>query len=149
MVEFTMNNGTRYVNGIMLDEYFVANFLDALTKKVNGDNANFILQKLGNVDFNFMELLGEISSAKEIKELAEKLKKTEKRLDMKKQELRTAREARQKAVEEKKILSNDIYNYISALRYYEDTLEAMGCRRDILMKEDLGKIFDDEEDGWE
>jgi uncharacterized protein (DUF342 family) len=149
MVGFTMNNGTRYVNGIMLDEYFVANFLDALTKKVNGDNANFILQKLGNVDFNFMELLGEISSAKEIKELAEKLKKTEKRLDMKKQELRTAREARQKAVEEKKILSNDIYNYISALRYYEDTLEAMGCRRDILMKEDLGKIFDDEEDGWE
>ena len=68
---------------------------------------------------------------------------------MKIQELTKAREARTKAVTEKRILSNDIHNYISALRYYEDTLEAMGCRRDILKKEDLGKIFDDEEDGWE
>ena len=143
-----MDDGTLYVNGIMLDGHFVANFLDALTKKVNSDNANFILQKLGNGDINFMELLGEIGSAKEIKELAEKLKKSEKNLTMKIQELTKAREARTKAVTEKSIFSNDIHNYISALRYYEDTLEAMGCRRDILRKEDLGKIFDDEEDGW-
>lgn len=143
-----MDDGTLYVNGIMLDGHFVANFLDALTKKVNSDNANFILQKLGNGDINFMELLGEIGSAKEIKELAEKLKKSEKNLTMKIQELTKAREARTKAVTEKRTLSNEVHNYISALRYYEDTLEAMGCRRDILRKEDLGKIFDDEEDGW-
>ena len=136
-----MDDGTLYVNGIMLDGHFVANFLDALTKKVNSDNANFILQKLGNGDINFMELLGEIGSAKEIKELAENL-------TMKIQELTKAREARTKAVTEKRTLSNEVHNYISALRYYEDTLEAMGCRRDILRKEDLGKIFDDEEDGW-
>ena len=52
-------------------------------------------------------------------------------------------------LDKNRVLSNDIHNYISAVRYYEDTLESMGCRRDILRREDLGKIFDeDEEDGW-
>jgi chromosome segregation ATPase len=133
----------------MLDEYFISTFLEALTKKVNSDNANFILQKLGSGDINFMELLGEIGSKKEIQDLTEKLKSVEKSITDKNRVIDRLRGDKRTLVSKKRTLEDDLNHYISAIRYYEDTLESMGCRRDILRRKDLGKIFnEDEEDGW-
>lgn len=144
-----MDNGVRIVNGTMLEESFISAFLEALTKKVNGDNANFILQKLGSGDIKFLELLGEIGSKKEIQDLSEKLKNVEKSLRDKNRTLDRLKNDKQTLRTKHRQLEADFGNYISAIRYYEDTLESMGCRRDILKRADLGKIFnEDEEDGW-
>jgi len=145
-----MDNETRVVNGIIVEEYLISAFLLALTKRMNGLQANMVLDMLGNGDIDLFNLLGgDVSSKKDLEHLKKENSKIQKSLNIKIRELTTARDQRSKAVREKSVLSQDIHNYISAIRYYEDTLEAMGCRRDILRREDLGKIFDeDEEDGW-
>jgi len=146
-----MDNGDVVVNGIIIEGYLVATFLMALTKKMSGLQANMTLDRLGNGDIDLFQLLsGDVGSKADIEQLEKDKRNLQKSLDMKIQELRTSREQRRKAVSDKAVLTQDMNNYISAIRYYEDTLDHMGLRRDILKREDLGKIFEeeDEEDGW-
>ena len=146
-----MDNGSRFVNGIMLDEYFISAFLDMLTRKVNSDNANFILQKLASGDIDFLELLGEIGSKKEITKLEKRVKYFERELKNTQERKDEFYKKNRDLDSKNRQLQNDLYNYISALRYYEDHLEQLGLRQEILRRKDLGKIFndDDEEAYWE
>lgn len=145
-----MDDGIRVVNGVIVEEYLINTFLLALTKRMNGPQANMVLDMLGNGDIELFNLLGgDIGSGEEVErltKLAEQYKRDTKR---KQNVINDLRSSKRKLQDSNRTLSNDIHNYVSAMRYYEDTLESMGCRRDILRREDLGKIFDeDEEDGW-
>ncbi len=145
-----MDNGTRIVNGIIIEEYLITAFLLALTKKMNGPQANMVLDMLSNGDIDLFELLGgDIGSKDEITRL-EKLVSFQKTEAKRKQRVvDDLRSTKRDLQDRNRILSSDLAHYISAIRYYEDNLESMGIRRDILRREDLGKIFDeDEEDGW-
>jgi hypothetical protein len=146
-----MDNETRIINGIILEEYLISTFLLALTNKMNGPQANMILDMLGNGDIDLFNLLGiDVSSKEEIKKLEKSINLYDRSLKSKDRRITELSTSKRKLQDSNRILSNDMQNYISAIRYYEDTLESMGLRRDILKREDLGKIFDeeDEEDGW-
>ncbi len=144
-----MDNGDRIVNGIIVEEYLITAFLLALTKKMNGLQVNMILDMLGNGDIELTQLLnGDVGSKKDIEKLKKLIEHHEKETRSKKRIIDELKTSKRKLQESNRTLSNDFQNYISAIRYYEDTLESMGCRRDILKREDLGKIFDEEEDGW-
>ena len=144
-----MDNGNRVVNGIIVEEYLITKFLLALTKKMNGLQANMILDMLGNGDIELTQLLnGDVGSKKDIEKLENQVKAFERNIKSKQRVIDDLNTTKRELRSSNRILSNDFQNYISAIRYYEDTLESMGLRRDILKREDLGKIFDDEEDGW-
>jgi len=145
-----MDNGDRIVNGIIVEEYLITAFLLALTKKMNGLQVNMILDMLGNGDIELTQLLnGDVGSKKDIEKLKKLVEHNETETRRKQRVIDDLRNSKQKLQESNRTLNNDFQNYISAIRYYEDTLESMGLRRDILKREDLGKIFDeDEEDGW-
>ncbi len=144
-----MDNETRVVNGIIVEEYLISAFLLALTKRMNGPQANMTLDMLGNGDIDLLNLLGgDVVSKEEITRLENQVKAFERNIKSKQRTLDDLRDSKRRYQESNRTLSNDMQNYISAIRYYEDTLESMGCRRDILKREDLGKIFDEEEDGW-
>jgi len=145
-----MDNGDRIVNGIIVEEYLITAFLLALTKKMNGLQVNMILDMLGNGDIELTQLLnGDVGSKKDIEKLKKLVEHNETETRRKQRVIDDLRNTKQKLQESNRTLNNDFQNYISAIRYYEDTLESMGLRRDILKREDLGKIFDeDEEDGW-
>jgi uncharacterized membrane-anchored protein len=146
-----MDDGTRVVNGIIVEEYLITTFLLALTKRMNGPQANMVLDILGSGDIDLFDLLGGDVVSKEKNEKLKKLVEYhEKETRRKQRVVDDLRKSKRDLQESNRTLSNDMQNYISAIRYYEDTLESMGIRRDILKREDLGKIFDeeDEEDGW-
>ena len=145
-----MDNETRVVNGIIVEEYLITAFLLALTKRMNGPQANMVLDMLGNGDIDLFNLLGgDVGSKEEVVRLEELVKVHERESRSKQRLINECRDSKRRLQESNRTLSNDFHNYISAIRYYEDTLESMGLRRDILKREDLGKIFDeDEEDGW-
>ena len=146
----TMDNETRVVNGIIVEEYLVSAFLLALTKRMNGPQANMVLDMLGNGDIDLFNLLGgDVGSKEDIVRLEKLVKVHERESRSKQRTINDLRDSKRDLQDSNRTLSNDFQNYISAIRYYEDNLESMGCRRDILRREDLGKIFDeDEEDGW-
>jgi uncharacterized membrane-anchored protein len=146
-----MDDETRVVNGIIVEEYLITTFLLALTKRMNGPQANMVLDILGSGDIDLFDLLGGDVVSKEKNEKLKKLVEYhEKETRRKQRVVDDLRKSKRDLQESNRTLSNDMQNYISAIRYYEDTLESMGIRRDILKREDLGKIFDeeDEEDGW-
>ncbi len=145
-----MDNGDRIVNGIIVEEYLITAFLLALTKKMNGLQVNMILDMLGNGDIELTQLLnGDVGSKEEVEKLKKLVGHHERETRSKQRIIDELRTSKQKLQESNRTLNNDFQNYISAIRYYEDTLESMGIRKDILKREDLGKIFnEDEEDGW-
>jgi hypothetical protein len=146
-----MDNETRVVNGIIVEEYLITAFLLALTKRMNGPQANMVLDMLGNGDIELFNLLGGDIGSKEETARLEKLVEVLKRESKNKQRTINELNDSKRTLQTKfRSLEGDFGHYISAIRYYEDTLESMGCRRDILKRADLGKIFneEDEEDGW-
>jgi len=145
-----MDDGIRVVNGIIVEEYLITTFLLALTKKMNGPQANMVLELLGNGDIELTQLLkGDVGSKKDIEKLKKLVGYNEKETRSKQRIIDELRKSKGILQTKFRSLEGDFGHYISAIRYYEDTLESMGCRKDILKRSDLGKIFnEDEEDGW-
>jgi hypothetical protein len=62
-------------------------------------------------------------------------------LDNERKKANTAYLARRKA-------EREAYEYFEAVRYYEDFLEGIRMRKEILDRSKYSEIFSEEEDGW-
>jgi len=141
---------TVFINGIMLENELIGYFLEKLTKMFNGSKANWILERLGNGDIDLKVLLEkDIGNTKEMVELQKKVEKLN--IDIKQN-----KENYNRIYKDMTAYKNENYKvheenkeYLSAIRYYENTLAGLKLRHEILNRKDLGKIFnDDEEEGW-
>lgn len=144
-------SNTVFVNGIVLENELIGQLLDKLTKMFNGSKANRILEKLGNGDIDLSILLeDDIGSTKEIEQLRKELESHKRWTEEYKRKFQAANKDMQDFKNENWKLREENQEFLSAMRYYEDTLHGLKLRNEILNRKDLGKIFADpsEEEGW-
>jgi len=144
-------SNTVFVNGIVLENELIGQLLDKLTKMFNGSKANRILEKLGNGDIDLSILLeDDIGSTKEIEQLRKELENHKRWTEEYKRKFQAANKDMQDFKNENWKLREENQEFLSAMRYYEDTLHGLKLRNEILNRKDLGKIFADpsEEEGW-
>lgn len=139
------------INGIMIENDLIGYFLDKLTKMFNGSKANEILSRLsdGNIDLKLL-LEDDLGNTKEIKDLKLKLEKNERLTADYKKKYDTVYKDLRDSKNQLVSVKSENSDYLSAIRYYEDTLHGLKLRHEILNRKDLGKIFEDpsEEEGW-
>ena len=136
------------LGGVTIEGDLLVDFFDVMARKLSQLEIHRVLRRIVNGDIYPRDLLSDMASKQELAQVKKELDSLKhangtmsRNLDHQRKKANDAFVARRKA-------EREAYEYFEAVRYYEDFLEGIRMRKEILDRSKYSEIFSEEEDGW-
>lgn len=133
------------INGELVEQFF-----DTLLKSLTPYQIIILLRKFIYNEVNFKELLsdGGVVSENKFKQMERDRDYLRKSSDNLRKKLETEIRRSNNASKAKVKAEREVYEYVEAIRYYEDFMASIKMRKEILDRTKYSEIFVEEEEGW-